>query len=125
MLRAIHFIEENKRVARAVEALKAENIESFLAQIKASGASSFQYLQNVYSITDIMHQNISVALAVSDSILEEDGVSRVHGGGFAGTIQAFVKNDLVEDYRNKMDKIFVSGECTIIKIIYVGVVQIL
>lgn len=125
VLRAIHFIEENKRVARAVEALKAENIESFLAQIKASGASSFQYLQNVYSITDIMHQNISVALAVSDSILEEDGVSRVHGGGFAGTIQAFVKNDLVEDYRNKMDKIFGSGACTIIKIRNVGGVQIL
>ena len=101
----VNFMEENKRVESAKKALKIQDIESFLTQIKMSGVSSFQYLQNVYSNKDIMHQNVSVALAVSESILKENGVSRVHGGGFAGTIQAFVKNDFTDEYKRKMDYI--------------------
>lgn len=125
VLRAIHFMEENKRVESAKKALKIQDIESFLTQIKMSGVSSFQYLQNVYSNKDIMHQNVSVALAVSESILKENGVSRVHGGGFAGTIQAFVKNDFTDEYKRKMDYIFGNGACRILRIRNVGGVQIL
>ena len=125
VLRTIHFMEENKRVVKAVDALKKQDVGSFLTQIKESGSSSFKYLQNVYTNVDVEHQNMSVALAVSDSILKENGVARVHGGGFAGTIQAFVKNAFVEEYRNRMDGIFGSGACKILKIRNEGGVLIL
>ncbi len=120
VLRAIHFMEENERVSMAAEALRKQDVDGFLAQIKASGASSFQYLQNVYTNADVKHQNVSVALAVSESMLKENGVARVHGGGFAGTIQAFVKNEVVETYRDGMDSIFGAGACKILKIRQVG-----
>lgn len=125
VLRTIHFMEENKRVVKAVDALKKQDVGSFLTQIKESGSSSFKYLQNVYTNADVEHQNMSVALAVSDSVLKENGVARVHGGGFAGTIQAFVKNVFVEEYRNRMDGIFGSGACKILKIRNEGGVLIL
>ena len=96
VLRALHFICENERVRKEVRALKSGNIGAFLENVKASGNSSFKYLQNVYSNQDIKNQNVSVALLVSDMLLGENGVCRVHGGGFAGTIQAFVKNEYVE-----------------------------
>ncbi len=125
VLRAIHFMEENKRVMRAVDALKRQNIQDFLVEIKESGASSFRYLQNVYASADVTRQSLSVALAVSDSVLKENGVARVHGGGFAGTIQAFVKNDYVEEYRNRMDAVFGTGACKILKIRKEGGVKII
>lgn len=125
VLRAIHFMEENKRVMRAVDALKRQNIQDFLVEIKESGASSFRYLQNVYTSADVTRQSLSVALAVSDSVLKENGVARVHGGGFAGTIQAFVKNDYVEEYRNRMDAVFGTGACKILKIRKEGGVKII
>ena len=98
-LRAIHFVTENVRVQNAVAALRAEDFDGFLKMIKSSGDSSYKYLQNVYTNQDVQHQNVSVALAVSDAILGGNGVCRVHGGGFAGTIQAFVKNDVVKEYK--------------------------
>jgi len=115
-LRALHFIEENKRVQKDVAALKAGDIDAFLAGIKASGDSSFKYLQNVYTSADVQHQNVSVALAVSDIVLGDAGVARVHGGGFAGTIQAFVKNAKVAEYKDAMDNIFGEGACSVLKI---------
>lgn len=125
VLRALHFYEENKRVTAEANALKAADIESFLNIVKASGASSFQYLQNVYTTRDITSQNMSIALAVSDIILENRGVSRVHGGGFAGTIQAFVKNDIVEQYRTALDKVFGANSCKILKIRKYGGMKVL
>lgn len=125
VLRAIHFMEENKRVSMAVEALKKQDVDSFLTQIKASGVSSFQYLQNVYTNSDVKHQNVSVALAISESILGDNGVARVHGGGFAGTIQAFVKNDFVKNYRTGMDAVFGAGACKILKIRKCGGTKVL
>ncbi len=115
-LRAIHFVEENTRVGQEVAALKRGDFSGFLRIVKASGASSFQFLQNVYTNHDVTHQNVSIALAVSSSLLGEQGVSRVHGGGFAGTIQAFVKNEAVADYRTNMDQIFGAGSCNVLKI---------
>ena len=117
VLRAIHFINENKRVGKQAEALKSEKIDEFLTLIKESGDSSYKYLQNVYTVNDIRHQNVSLALAISDTVLEGGkGVCRVHGGGFAGTIQAFVKNEAVPEYLEKMDKVFGKGACNVLKI---------
>lgn len=125
VLRAIHFIEENKRVQGEVQALKENNLEKFLELVKASGNSSYKYLQNVYTNNDVEHQNVSVALAASDVILGESGVSRVHGGGFAGTIQAFVRNEKVAEYREAMDNIFGKGACDVLKIRKYGGIQVL
>ena len=117
VLRAIHFINENKRVQKEADALKAEKIDEFLELVKESGDSSYKYLQNVYTVNDIKHQNVSLALAISDTVLEcGKGVCRVHGGGFAGTIQAFVKNEAVPEYLEKMDKVFGKGACNVLKI---------
>ena len=85
----------------------------------------FKYLQNVYTSHDLEHQNMSIALAVSDSILGENGVSRVHGGGFAGTIQAFVKNSVVPEYKSMMDGIFGNGSCSVLKIRKYGGMKVL
>ena len=124
-LRALHFKAENDRVEKQVAALKTDNIEAFLKFIKASGDSSYKYLQNVYTHHDITHQNVSVALAMSDILLGEQGVSRVHGGGFAGTIQAFVPNHMVAEYKNGMDGIFGAGACDVLKVRKYGGMQIL
>lgn len=98
VLRALHFMNENERVKREVDALIQGEVELFLEYVKASGDSSFKYLQNVYSNKDIKNQNIAVALMISEMVLDGSGASRVHGGGFAGTIQAFVKNEYVDIY---------------------------
>ena len=116
VLRALHFFHENERVQKEVNALKNKDITLFLENVKASGDSSFKYLQNVYSGSDIENQNISVALLMSDISLKEEGVSRVHGGGFAGTIQAFVKNEYVESYKILMDNVFGEGSCKDLRI---------
>jgi len=88
-------------------------MEGFLRLVRESGDSSYKLLQNIY-ISD--EQPIAVGLAVSELILGEDGVCRVHGGGFAGTIQAFVKDEAVEKYRAEMDKLFGNGACYVLKI---------
>ena len=117
VLRAIHFIRENERVKAEVEALKEEKIDAFLSTVKASGDSSYKFLQNVYTNADVQHQNVSLALAMSEVVLGNGaGVCRVHGGGFAGTIQAFVKNDNVAEYRKVMEEIFGKGTCHVLKI---------
>ena len=126
VLRAIHFIEENKRVQVEVDALKNNAIDKFLETVKASGNSSFKYLQNVYTNNDVQHQNVSVALAASEIVLADGaGVCRVHGGGFAGTIQAFVKNEKVAEYKACMENIFGAGACDVLKIRKYGGMRVL
>ena len=124
-LRAIHFYEENKRVNQEVEALKTGDIDTFLKTVNASGNSSYKYLQNVYTNHDVEHQNVSVALMLSELFLGNNGVARVHGGGFAGTIQAFVKNEAVVDYKKKMDIVFGDGACNVLKIRKYGGMKVL
>ena len=124
-LRAIHFVEENARVEKEVAALKADDFTAFLENVRKSGSSSFKFLQNVYTNQDVQHQNVSVALAASEAILDEEEVCRVHGGGFAGTIQAFVKNEHVAGYRNYMNLIFGEGSCSVLKIRKYGGMQVL
>lgn len=116
VLRAIHFFDEEKRVQKAVAALEKDDFEGFLNVIKASGESSALYLQNVYSIKKPAEQNIGLALAFACHLLKDDGVCRVHGGGFAGTMQAFVKNDAVQKYKEGMEQIFGEGSCYILHI---------
>ena len=116
VLRALHFLNENVRVQKEVEALRLEDMDTFFATVKESGDSSYKYLQNVYTNHDVTHQNVSLALALSDMYLQGKGVSRVHGGGFAGTIQAFVKNEDVEGYQTYMDAVFGKGACSALRV---------
>ena len=125
VLRALHFIRENERVQKEVSYLTDEDVEGFLKTVAASGNSSYKYLQNVYSNADVQHQNVSLALAISEDFLGDNGVSRVHGGGFAGTIQAFVKNDIVIEYQKIMDKVFGQGACSVLKIRKYGGMKVL
>ena len=125
VLRAIHFVNETRRANEEAEALKNNDLTGFLRLVKASGDSSFKYLQNVYTNKDVTAQNVSLALAVSDSVLGPDEVSRVHGGGFAGTIQAFVKKDNAKKYQEYMDKVFGNGACEILSIRKYGGMRVL
>lgn len=100
VMRALHFFEENKRVEKEVEALKAGDFEAFLEGITASGNSSWKWLQNVYTTADVQEQGISIALALTELFIAEKqrGACRIHGGGFAGVIMAMLPNDLVDEY---------------------------
>lgn len=124
ILRAIHFLTENKRVEEEVDALKRRDIDVFLENVQASGNSSYKFLQNVYSVKNVHQQNVSLALAISETMLGSKGVCRVHGGGFAGTMQAFVKNEDVKVYQASMDQIFGKGACSVLKIRKYGGIQV-
>ena len=120
ILRAIHFFKENARVPQIVEALNNDNFDLFKKLIKESGNSSYKFLQNVYADFDYMHQAVSAGLALSEIILGDHGVARVHGGGFAGTIQAFVENDFVVEYKSQIEKLFGEGSCHVLKVRKLG-----
>ena len=107
ILRAIHFVRENDRVVMARDALKSADLDRFFDIILASGRSSYQYLQNVYTNNNPFEQGISLALCVADGALSgRKGAFRVHGGGFAGTIQAFVKNEDLPHFVEVMNSVF-------------------
>ena len=125
VLRAIHFFRENERVRQEVDALNREDISAFLQTVAASGDSSFKYLQNIYSSQDVQTQNMSLALAVSETVLGNRGVCRVHGGGFAGTIQAFVQKDAVAEYKRAMDDLFGRDTCSVLMIRKYGGIKVL
>lgn len=125
VLRSLHFFEEEKRVEKEVNALKSGDFKEFLQTVKASGNSSFNYLQNVYTNKDVQNQGVSIGLAVSESILGNHGVSRVHGGGFAGTIQAFVEDSFVENYREMLDSVFWEGSCHVLKVRPFGGIKVI
>ena len=125
ILRALHFLRENDRVERAKDALKSENLEEFFTIILESGRSSFQYLQNVYTNQNPFEQGISLALCVADGALSgKDGAFRVHGGGFAGTIQAFVKNEQLPAFVEKMNAVFGEGAAMPLNIRPLGAVKL-
>lgn len=124
VLRALHFVGETARAAKEAEALKANDLPLFLKLLRQSGNSSFKYLQNVSPSGSIREQNVALALAVSDSVLGDDEPSRVHGGGFAGTIQAFVRKENAAAYKATMDKVFGEGSCEILSIRKYGGIRI-
>ena len=120
VLRAIHFFEENKRVDKLVNALKRNDFQAFLDSINESGNSSYKYLQNIYSCADVKHQGLGIGLNIAEYALERKGASRVHGGGFAGTIQAFVPFELLKEFKMELEKVFGNGSCHVLKIRPIG-----
>ena len=116
VLRAIHFYRENARVPQQVAALRAGDFDQFLRLVKQSGYSSYMYLQNVIPAGYKAHQDVAVALALCEHYLEGRGAYRVHGGGFAGTVQAFVPNDLLERFVAGIDGALGEGACHVLSI---------
>ena len=126
ILRALHFFNENKRVDGQVAALKAGDIDGFFDGVIASGRSSFCYLQNVYTTKNVSEQGLSLALCLADGYLSgKKGAFRVHGGGFAGTIQAFVPSDEVEGFRALMDGAFGKDACLVLRVRRDGAIKVL
>ena len=109
LLRAYHFFKENERVSLMLKELKEEAVDTFLMLVDESGNSSYKYLQNVYPSSHPEDQGLSLALAMSEDVLEGEGASRVHGGGFAGTIQAYVPHYMLDSYIDRMESIFGKG----------------
>lgn len=120
VLRALHFFNENERVEKQVTFLKAGDFENFKKLVVESGFSSYMYNQNVYSNKAPKNQPVSLGLALSEELLKGRGAWRVHGGGFAGTIQAFVPNELLEQYTALMSSVFGSDSCYVLSIRPVG-----
>ena len=125
ILRALHFYAENRRVAAQKAALLAGDIDAFFDGVIASGRSSFCYLQNVYTCKNLSEQGLSLALCLAERALAgKKAAWRVHGGGFAGTIQAFVPTAHVEAFRATMDAALGEGRCMVLRIRPVGAVKI-
>lgn len=124
VLRSMHWYAENEKVDKEVDCLLNGEFEEFKNTVKESGNSSFKYLQNVFATKDIKNQSVSLALCLSEEILGKKGVCRVHGGGFAGTIQAFVPNEMVDSYKEKMEKVFGENACYVLFVRPVGGIKI-
>lgn len=120
VLRAMHFFADDKRVGRQVEALKDGDFDQFRDLIIESGRSSDMYLQNVFAASNPQEQSVSIVLALCERMLKGKGAWRVHGGGFAGTIQAFVPNAMVDEVKTTMEKAISSGACHVMNIRPVG-----
>ena len=124
VLRALHFFEENERVDRLSHALKASDFKAFLESVKESGNSSYKYLQNIFSVNDIKNQGLGIGLNAAERVLGRKGACRVHGGGFAGTIQAFVPLDLLKEFKMSMETLFGGGSCYVLTIRKYGGVEV-
>ena len=125
ILRTLHFFEENRRVALQKSALTNGDLDQFFENVVASGRSSFCYLQNVYTSKNLTEQGLSLALCLAERTLKgKKAAWRVHGGGFAGTVQAFVPSEDVETFRAVMDAAFGEGRCMVLRIRPVGAAQI-
>ena len=124
LLRAMHFFDENTRAKEEFSALKNGDIDSFFSLFDKSASSSMNLLQNLYSNKKPLEQGIPLAIAVSKLVLGENAHVRVHGGGFAGTIQAIVPADKTADYKEKMDRLFGEGSCYVLRIRPVGGIEI-
>ncbi len=124
LVRAAHFFSDNKRAMEEAKALQAGDFKRFLSLVRESGASSSVHLQNVYTCKNPTSQEIPLALHLSQRILGDDGAARVHGGGFAGTIQAVVPLDRCDAYMAEMNRIFGEGACIKLRIRPYGGVEI-
>lgn len=119
LLRAIHFFNDDKRVSKEVKSLQEGNLDDFFKLVKSSGYSSYMYLQNVYP-TGSTNQAVALVLALCEKYLNGKGAYRVHGGGFAGTVQAFVPNDMVDDFKHNIEKSIGKDMCHVLNIRSVG-----
>lgn len=126
VLRAIHYFEENARTLAQRDALYAKQFPVFAGLVKQSGQASFALCQNVYCTADVRHQGLSVALALSQSILQgSEGAWRMQGGGFAGTIQAYVPGRLLERYHTAIEQVFGQGSCYVLRLREQGAVRVI
>ncbi len=125
LMRALHFMAENERVTLQAKALSCGDTEVFLSNVIASGLSSFRYLQNVYTVKNVSEQGLSLALCLTEKFLSgKGGAWRVHGGGFAGTVQAFVPSELTGEYKEYMEKTFGKGKCHVLRVRRGGAVRL-
>ena len=124
LLRVYHFFTENSRVLNQIESLKKNNFNEFLKYVSDSGNSSFKYLQNVYSNKEVKEQGVSLALALTEKFISENGkgACRVHGGGFGGTILAFLPNEQIDSYKKMVEPIFGQGKLMILNIRKIGTI---
>ena len=120
VLRAFHFFNEQNRVEEQKAALKAGDFESFLKLVNESGESSYDYLQNLYSNSDVAEQGLPLAIALTKKFLNGKGACRVHGGGFAGTIQCYIPTEILADYKEMIESVFGNGSCCVLNIRPVG-----
>ncbi len=116
VLRAIHVYEENKRVRKQAAALKRGDVEEFLSLVTESGNSSWMYLQNVIPRGSASHQELAFSLALAKRLLKDRGACRVHGGGFAGTVGAFVPTDMLEEFQAGMERNLRKGCCHVLSV---------
>lgn len=124
-LRAWHFFEEDKRAVKCAKLLHKNMFTEFLKEIGKSGKSSFMYLQNVYASSSITNQPLSILLAFCDRLLGEKGAFRVHGGGFGGTVQAFVPNDMLDYFRRETENLLGKGRCHVVNIRHNGCIELI
>ena len=124
VLRALHFFDDNERVLKEAEALNSGNFGEFLKHVNQSGDSSLSWLQNIFAVSQPQEQGLTVALYLAKSILDGEGAYRVQGGGFAGTIEAFVPNSKLEKFNTEMEKAFGENSCHVISIRPVGGAEI-
>ena len=120
VLRAFHFFNENDRVEKQKAALKAGDFEGFLKLVNESGESSYDYLQNLYSNSAVSEQGLPLAIALTKKFLNGKGACRVHGGGFAGTIQCYIPSELLADYKKTIEAVFGENSCCVLNIRPVG-----
>ena len=126
ILRAFHFFEENERVGFIKNALRAKDIDKFFEGILASGKSSFCYLQNVYTTKNVGEQGVSLALCIAEDYLSRvGGAWRVHGGGFAGTVQSFVPLSEVEGFSKAIEEVFGEGSCLVLSVRPDGAIKLI
>ena len=124
ILRAMHIYRENERVAKQVQALKNKDVDAFLNLIKESGNSSWKYLQNITPAGAVKLQEVAVALALCDTYLKGQGAYRVHGGGFAGTVQAFVPLNMLETFKTTIETVLGENSCHVLNIRQQGGIRV-
>lgn len=124
VLRCIHEYQENDRVRRQVSALKSGDFDTFLKLVTESGFSSYMYLQNVIPAGYVQHQDMAIALALCAQALQGRGAYRVHGGGFAGTVQAFVPLDMLQSFKAQIERTLGEGSCHVLSIRQEGAIAL-
>lgn len=124
VLRGLHFMQETRRAVQERQALQQGRFDTFLGLVNDSGESSAALLQNIYPAGAREKQPAAVALAVSKLALQGRGACRIHGGGFGGTVQAFVPDELLDSYRAALEHVFGPGACQLVRVRSAGGIEL-